>query len=109
MFNQDELQQKSILGQINENPGSQYEFRRVPRNIKKAYINNNSVLTKAESWMSMDDKLRNLYILTTIHDNALTKFSNFKFINSKGVNGIIREIKGYVRRDKYGLGLDIKG
>ena len=32
-----------------------------------------------------------------------------KFVNSKGVNGIIREIKGYVRRDKYGLGLDIKG
>ena len=32
-----------------------------------------------------------------------------KFVNSKGVNGIVREIKGYVRRDKYGLGLDIKG
>ena len=31
------------------------------------------------------------------------------FVNSKGVNGIIMEIKGYVRRDKYGLGLDIKG
>ena len=32
-----------------------------------------------------------------------------KFVNSKGVNGIIKEIEGYVRRDKYGLGLDIKG
>ena len=32
-----------------------------------------------------------------------------KFVNSKGVNGIIREIEGCVRRDKYGLGLDIKG
>ena len=28
-------------------------------------------------------------------------------MNSK-VNGIVRDIKGYVRRDKYGLGLDIK-
>ena len=32
-----------------------------------------------------------------------------KFVNNKGVNGIVREIEGYVRRDKYGLGLDIKG
>ena len=32
-----------------------------------------------------------------------------KFVNSKGVNGIVMEIKGYVRRDKYGLELDIKG
>ena len=32
-----------------------------------------------------------------------------KFVNSKGINGIVREIEGCVRRDKYGLGLDIKG
>ena len=32
-----------------------------------------------------------------------------KFVNSKGVNGIVREIEGYIGRDKYGLGLDIKG
>ena len=26
-----------------------------------------------------------------------------KFVNSKGVNGIIREIKGYVRREYIGI------
>ena len=79
-FSEDELNEKNIVGLINETSGSQYNFIRVDRDLKKAYINNNGLLTRPESWKSMDDKLRNLYIQTTNIDNAITKFNNYAFL-----------------------------
>jgi hypothetical protein len=80
-FTQEELEEKNIVGRVTETTGSEFEFKRMPREIKRAYINNNGVLKKSDSWKSMDEKLRNLYVLTTIRDNLKDKFSNFEFVN----------------------------
>jgi hypothetical protein len=80
-YTQDELEEKNAVGQVTEREGSPYEFKRVDRNLKRAYINNLGSLKKPESWRSMDDKLRALYILTTTSNDAKDKFSNFDFLN----------------------------
>jgi len=80
-FTQDELEEKNAVGQITEREGSPYEFKRVDRNLKKAYINNLGSLKKPESWRSIDDKLRALYILNTTSNDVRDKFSNFDFLN----------------------------
>jgi hypothetical protein len=80
-FTQDELEEKNAVGQVTEREGSPYEFKRVDRNLKRAYINNLGSLKKPESWRSMDEKLRALYILTTTSNDARDKFSNFDFLN----------------------------
>jgi hypothetical protein len=80
-YSQDELEEKNIVGQITERPGSQYEFRRMDRQLKKAYINNLGTLTLPESWQSMDEKLRALYITTTRENDITNKFSNLSFVN----------------------------
>lgn len=80
-YSEDETEEKSIVGQINEMENNQYEFKRVDRQLKKAYINNQGVIKKAHSWAVMDDKLRALYILTTTEQQIRNKFSNFELIN----------------------------
>ena len=80
-YTQDELEEKNAVGQVTEREGSPYEFKRVDRNLKRAYINNLGSLKKPESWRSMNDKLRALYILTTTSNDAKDKFSNFDFLN----------------------------
>ncbi len=80
-FSQDELREKSVVGQVNETEGNIYEFRRVSRQLKKGYINNLGPLRKAHSWAAMDEKLRVLYILTTNSDTVNDRFSNFEFLN----------------------------
>lgn len=80
-FTKDEMSEKSVVGQINESENNMYEFKRVDRQLKKAYINNNGELKKPESWRSMDEKLRALYIVTTTEQTIRNKFSNFEFLN----------------------------
>lgn len=80
-FSNDELEEKNAVGQITEREGSAYEFKRVDRNLKRAYINNQGTLRKAESWRAMDEKLRALYILSTTEHQVKDKFSNFDFVN----------------------------
>lgn len=80
-YSTDELQEKNIVGQINENPGSPYEFRRLERQLKRAYINNQGTLKRPESWQSMDEKLRELYISVTTQGSIVDRFSNYEFVN----------------------------
>lgn len=79
-FSPDELQEKNIVGQITEVEGSQYEFKRMSRLLKKAYIENHGTLKKVESWRSMDSNLRELYILNTEENEVRDKFNNFEFV-----------------------------
>lgn len=76
-----ELKITSIVGQISENEGSTYEFKKQSRLLKKRYIELNNTLHKPESWMSLDDALRKIYILNTTRDNAKNKFDNYNFIS----------------------------
>lgn len=79
-FSPDELQEKNVVGQINEIEGNQYEFKRMSRLLKRAYIENNGTLKKVESWKSMDSKLRELYILSTTATQVRDRFDNFEFV-----------------------------
>jgi hypothetical protein len=76
-----ELKIKNIIGQVNENEGSTYEFKKQSRIIKKRFIELNNTLHKPESWRSLDDALRVIYILNTEKDNAKNKFDNYAFLS----------------------------
>ena len=80
-FNQDELKEKTLVGQITETPGSQFEFRRMERSAKLAFINNHAELKSPLSWRSMDEKLRAHYIVITEAQEVKNKFSNFEFVS----------------------------
>jgi hypothetical protein len=76
-----ELKITSIIGQISEYEGSTYEFKKQSRLLKKRFIELNNSLHKPESWMSLDDGLRKIYILNTTRDNAKNKFDNYNLIS----------------------------
>lgn len=82
-YSREELTFQDVVGQITERPGSQYEFKRVEKQLKKAYLDNGGVLTKSESWKAMDTSLRNLYILYPQMNqyNVKQRFGNFEFVN----------------------------
>jgi len=82
-FSADELTLKDVVGQINERTGHQFEFKRIEKQFKKAYIQNGGSLQKPESWRSMDDELRNLYIVyPQINQyNVKERYNNFDFLS----------------------------
>jgi hypothetical protein len=82
-FSQEELTLKDIVGQINERPGNRYEFKRMERDLKRAYIQNGGALQSSDSWKSMDNELRNLYILYPNLDrnSVRERYNNFDFVN----------------------------
>jgi len=97
---ENEFDSKNIVGQISEAPGV-YEFARVSRNLKKAYIDGLGELKSAHSWRSMDTKLRKLYIDYTNKENYNNRFSNFLFINEikkndSEFNSLDRQLKRFL-------------
>ena len=73
----DELENvDDILGRVNENSENRYEFRRLDKKLKKEFLDRGGVLSKAESWRSMHDKLREYYIMTTTTRNVLDKYQS---------------------------------
>ena len=79
-FSEEELKSKSLASLVSETPGSAFEFIRLDRKKKKAYVSNHGVLTKPESWRSMDADLRNTYIRFTENFEYLAKFGNNEFV-----------------------------
>jgi hypothetical protein len=82
-YSEDELKLQDVVGQINENPGGRFEFKRMDRQLKMAYIQNGGVLQKSDSWKSMDSTLRNAYIVYPDLNQFSIKqrYSNFDFVN----------------------------
>jgi len=80
-YTNEELKQKSILGMIYETPGL-YQFKRLEKNIKRDYINGGGALSNPESWKSMDNELKGLYV-TSIDNraSAINKFGNYEFLS----------------------------
>jgi hypothetical protein len=93
-YKEEEEAVKDEIGRINEIIGHEYEFRRQPRNKKVRFIERGGVLTKPESWQSMDENLRNVYIiLPGLNNNSLLeRFSTMNFV---------KEIKKVERTWKY--------
>lgn len=78
-FSPSELRTKSIINQINERPG-RYNFSVQTREIKREYINNGMYLSKVESWLSLPDDLRRLYIQVTEYGQIMDRFGNYEFV-----------------------------
>ena len=82
-YSTEELSIKDVVGQITEREGNQYEFKRMDKSYKKAYIDNGGTLSKPESWRSMDEELRNLYIIfpNVNQYNVKERYGNFDFLS----------------------------
>lgn len=76
-----EMESRDVVSRINETENNKYEFRRVDKKFKKAFLDRGGVISKANSWKSMPDKLRELYILTTTQRNVLDKFQSYELMN----------------------------
>lgn len=79
-YSLEEISDRNVVGMVTETENNPYEFKRVDRQLKKAFLNNGGVLRKPESWASIDEKLRSLYILLTNAENLNDRFSNYNFI-----------------------------
>jgi hypothetical protein len=71
----------SIFARITETPGSPYEFRRMERRIKKAYLNNMAAIKTLRSWESMDKGLKGHYIVLTNKNNYTDRFQSWEIMN----------------------------
>lgn len=71
-----------IRNKINEDRNSPYWFARMTKSNKSSYIQNQGTLSDPDSWLSMDEDLRKLYIDTTTKNNLLDKFKSFAFVKT---------------------------
>lgn len=76
-----ELENKNIIGRITESEGNKFEFKRMERKYKKAFIQRGGVISKALSWASMDKPLRELYIISSEKNNVLDRFQTFELMS----------------------------
>lgn len=76
-FTNEELIDSTRVGRVNEDPGP-YEFRKEPNHIKEGFINAGGYLKKPESWRSMNDELKSLYINTTTLENLFLRFETYE-------------------------------
>lgn len=81
-FTKGELSIKNKMALINETPGDEHEFRRQERPVKLSYINQGNPLTTGNSWNSMDQGLRETYIVLTTPNNYIERFPNLDLIES---------------------------
>jgi hypothetical protein len=75
-----ELKEQSVVGRITETPGP-FEFRRQEPAMKRAFLNNGGILQNPLSWVAMSPPLKQLYITATNAFNAISRFSNYQFLN----------------------------
>lgn len=80
-YSEEEVEIKTIVGQMVENSSSRFDFKRQSRQHKKSYIDHGNSLSKPESWLSLDTILKNAYINLTTKDNVYDKFNNLDFIS----------------------------
>lgn len=81
-YSKDELEVKSIVGEMSEREGNPYNFARMARKYKKQYIDELQKITKPESWFSMDKELRKSYIVLTPKGDFRYRFPNFELIRA---------------------------
>ena len=97
-FSSDEVEMKSVVGEMNENPSSQYYFPRMERKYKRAYIESLLQLKTAASWWSMDEKLQASYItLTPSKDDFVKRFATFEFLRAVKQTGQIKLLDGEMK------------
>lgn len=91
-YDEDELSDIQKSRQINETPGTKYEFAIQSKRRKRDFILMNEPLRSIRSWRSMTDDLKKLYIETT-YTNGLSMTDNVnKLINKFGSSEILGDI-----------------
>ncbi len=83
-YNEDEelVNPSDIRNKINEDRNSPWWFARMTKANKAAYIQNQGTLREPDSWLSMDEDLRKLYIDTSTRNNVLDKFKSRAFLRT---------------------------
>jgi hypothetical protein len=81
-YSREELEVKSIVGEMSEREGSPYNFARMARKYKKQYIDELQKITRPESWFSMDKELRKSYIVLTPKGDFRYRFPNFELVRA---------------------------
>ncbi len=83
-YNEDEelVNPSDIRNKINEDRNSPWWFARMTKANKAAYIQNQGTLREPDSWLSMDEDLRKLYIDTSTRNNILDKFKSRAFLRT---------------------------
>jgi len=76
-FTSEELIDSTRVERVNEESGP-YEFRKEPNHIKEGFINAGGLLRKPESWRSMNDELKGLYINTSTVENLIYRFESYE-------------------------------
>jgi len=115
-FSEDEVENQSVVGRMNEREGDKYNFSRMSRKYKQEYIDSYQKITKAESWYHMDKKLREKYITLTSSAGdfrhrfpsfdllrAVKKTNDFKLLNSemvrKGISDGVKSLTMNLMQD----------
>lgn len=96
----------TIFNRITEQEGNPYEFRRMDRQIKKAYLNGGASIKQLRSWDSMDSALKSLYILITDATNYKDRFQSWAILNSIKQNALFSELDNRLKalKIKNGIG-----
>ena len=83
-YNEDEelVNPSDIRNKINEDRNSPWWFARMTKANKASYIQNQGTLREPDSWLSMDEDLRKLYIDTSTRNNVLDKFKSRAFLRT---------------------------
>jgi hypothetical protein len=81
-FEESELLGNNQLTRINETEGSEGDFAAQKRSTKKAYIESGGTLKSERSWMFLDDKLKNLYIVGSTAADIEDKFQSEQLIKA---------------------------
>jgi hypothetical protein len=82
----------SIFARITESQDSPYEFRRMERRIKKAYLNNGAAIKTIRSWESMDKGLKGHYIVLTNKNNYKDRFQSWEIMNDIKKNTLLVDL-----------------
>ena len=83
-FSDDEVGTINEVDRINETAAAgRYQFKRVSKELKLAYINGGKNLSTVDSWKSMDEELRNLYIVLSgnNNENIIDRYNNYEFLS----------------------------
>jgi hypothetical protein len=80
-YDEGELLNRDTISRITETPGRN-EFAAARREIKKAYIERGGTIKTERSWLSMDTKLREIYITTTTSRDVIDKFQSYELMTT---------------------------
>lgn len=86
-YDPEEIAIENTLASVTETPGSRYEFIRMDKETKRRFIAAGYPLRLANSWNSMDENLRKLYINTNDERNFFDKFGSYELINQISRSG----------------------